>query len=94
MFAICAAGYALAPMLIYPRVHKKDAFICGAPPGTIGKATKSGWIHEGLFVEFLDHINDWSCFSKESKILVILDNHESHISLAAIDKARECRIVY
>ena len=49
VYAICAAGYALAPILIYPRVHKKDAFIRGAPPGTIEKATKSGWINEGLF---------------------------------------------
>ena len=93
VYAICAAGYALAPMLIYPRVHEKDAFIRGAPPGTIGKATKSGWINEGLFVKFLDHISDLTCYSKESKILVILDNHESHISLAAIDKARERGIV-
>ena len=43
--------------------------------------------------DFLDHISDLTCCSKESKILVILDNHESHISLAAIDKARECGIV-
>ena len=43
--------------------------------------------------DFLDHINDLTCFSKESKILETLDNHESHISLAAIDKARECGIV-
>ena len=93
VYAICVAGYAVAPMLTYPRVHKKDAFIRGAPPGTIGKATKTGWINKGLFVEFLDHISDLTCCSKESKILVILDNHESHISLAAIDKAREHGIV-
>ena len=93
VYAICAAGYALAPMLIYLRVHNKDAFIRGAPPGTIGKATKSGWINEGLFVEFLDHISDLTCCSEESKILVILDNHKSYISLAAIDKARKRGIV-
>ena len=88
VYAICAGGYALAPILIYPRVHKKDAFILGATTGTTGKATKSGWINEGLFVEFLDYISDLTCCSKESKTLVVLDKHESHISLAAIDKAR------
>ena len=93
VYAICTASHALAPMLIYHGVHKKDAFIRGAPPGTIGEATKSGWINEGLFVEFLDDINDLNCCSKESKIVVILDNHESLISLAAIDKARKRGIV-
>ena len=54
------------------------------------KSNKAGWINEGLFVEFLDHISDLTCCSKESKIL---GNHDSHISLAAIDKARERGIV-
>ena len=41
-YAICATGYALAPMLIYPRVNYKKHFIRGAPPGTIGEASRSG----------------------------------------------------
>jgi len=93
VYAICASGYALAPMLIFPRVNYRDHFIRGAPPGTIGKATRTGWINEEAFISFLGYIADMTVSSHDNKILIILDNHESHISLGAVDKARERGIV-
>ena len=42
VYAICAAGYALPPMLIFPRIHFRDYFIRGGSPGCIGRATRSG----------------------------------------------------
>ena len=93
IYAVCVAGYALPPMLIFPRVNCQEHFIRGAPVGTIGKATRSGWINESAFLDFLDHVGDLTCSSRENKILVLLDNHETHISLSVIDKAREKGIV-
>ena len=93
VYAVCAAGYALPPKLIFPRVNYREHFIRGAPVGTIGKATRSGWINESAFLDFLDHVGDLICSSRENKILVLLDNHETHISLSVIDKAREKGIV-
>ena len=89
VYAVCAAGSALPPMLIFPRVNYREHFICGGPVGTIGKATRSGRINESAFLDFLDHVGDLTCSSRENKILVLLDNHETHISLSVINKARE-----
>ena len=93
LYAVCASGHALAPMLIFPRVRYREHFICGGPPGCIGKATRSGWINADLFVDFLMHISKLTRCSPDRKILVIMENHESHLSIAAIDKARDLGIV-
>ena len=37
----------------------------------------------------MDHVSDLTACSSERKILAIMDNHKSHITIAAIDKARE-----
>ena len=39
------------------------------------------------------HINEFTCCSRDRKILVLMDNHESHLSIAAIYKARDLGIV-
>ena len=80
-------------MLIFPRARYKEHFICGGPPGCIGRATRSGWINADLFVDFLTRISKFTGCSPDRKILVIMDNHESHLSIAAIDKARDLGIV-
>ena len=51
-YAVCAAGRALVPMLIFPRVRYREYLIRGGPPGFIGRATRSGWINADLFVDF------------------------------------------
>ena len=93
LYAVCASRHALAPMLIFPRVRYRKHIICGGPPGFIGRATRSGWINADLFVDFLMHISKLTGCSPACKILVIMDNHESHLSIAAIGKARNLGIV-
>ena len=39
------------------------------------------------------HISELTGCSSDHKILVLIDNHESHLSIAAIDKARDLGIV-
>ena len=73
-------------------MNHHDYFIRGSSPGSIGRATRTGWINEEVFVDYLIHIVHHSR-SIENKILFILDNHESHISLEAIDFARTSGIV-
>ena len=93
VYTICASGNVLPPLFIFPRVNYRDHFIRGSPPGSTGRATRSGWINEEVFVHYLKHIVHHSRCSIENKILLILDNHESHISLEAIDFARTSGIV-
>ncbi|KAJ8928619.1 hypothetical protein NQ314_018788 [Rhamnusium bicolor] len=61
----------------------------GAPYGTLGLASKSGWMTASLFVEVLHHIKKNINCSTEDPILLIIDNHETHASLAAINFCRD-----
>lgn len=80
-----AYGHAILPVIIFPRVRFKDHMINGAPPRTIGLACQSGWMNSVLFIETLKHFIKYTNSSKENPSLLIMDNHESHISLNAID---------
>lgn len=91
--AVSATGNAVPPMFIFPRVRYKDHFITGAPPGSIGTSTRSGWINEDTFAEFLEHLVDHIKCSTEQPVLLILDNHEAHVSLRALDIAKRKGIV-
>ncbi|CAM1295476.1 Uncharacterised protein r2_g465 [Pycnogonum litorale] len=93
VYTINASGQVLPPMFIFPRKNFRDHFINGGPPGCIGKPNQSGWINEQLFIEYLQHIIRNTRCTKERKILLILDNHESHVSVAAIDLAKDNGIV-
>lgn len=93
VYTVSAAGNVIPPMFIFPRVNYKDHFIRGAPPGSIGRATRSGWINEDIFVEYVQHIIRNVRCSPDHKILLIMDNHESHISLKVIDLAKANGII-
>ena len=81
-----AAGNSVPPMMIFPQVNYKDHFIRGAPPGTIGDATPSGWMQTELFIKFIEPFISITQCSVEKKVLLILDNHEMHMSLGAVEK--------
>ncbi|GFO13383.1 tigger transposable element-derived protein 6 [Plakobranchus ocellatus] len=90
---INAIGNCLLPCLVFPRKQFKPHMIFGAPPGTYGFANPSGWMTKQLFVECLRHIHRHVRSTPENKVLVILDNHESHISIEAVDYCRDNGIV-
>lgn len=94
MIAACNAGGGfIPPMLIFPRVHYKDFMINGAPEGTLGAANPSGWSNERTFVMFMKHFIKFARPSKEHPIIVLMDNHESHISVEAIRLAKENGVI-
>lgn len=79
-----AAGNALPPVYVFPRIRYKEHFVNGGPNGCIGIAEKSGWMTSEGFMEVLNHIKNNTRCCKERPILIFLDNHVSHCSLAAI----------
>jgi hypothetical protein len=89
IYGINAAGTVVPPMLIFPRKNVRDHFTKGGPPGCIAGANPSGWVNEDLFLEYLNHFIRFTRCSKKKKVLMILDNHESHISIAAVDLAKD-----
>ncbi|KAI4825723.1 hypothetical protein KUCAC02_021394 [Chaenocephalus aceratus] len=82
--AVNATGNAVPPMFIFPRVRFKDSLLNGSPAGSIGHCTKSGWMNEDAFLIFLKHFIRHTNCSTDHPVLLILDNHESHISLKDI----------
>ncbi|GFN90525.1 Jerky protein [Plakobranchus ocellatus] len=59
----------------------------------VGYANQSGWMNKELFIKFLEHFIKQTNCSIDNKILLILDNHETHMSLEAVDLARANGIV-
>nr|CAI5827726.1 unnamed protein product [Callosobruchus analis] len=88
-----AGGGFIPPMLIFPRVNFKDFMIHGAPEGTLGAATPTGWSNEALFVMFMKHFIKFARTSKERPVINFMDNHESHISVPAIRLAKENGVI-
>ncbi|ELT93700.1 hypothetical protein CAPTEDRAFT_207955 [Capitella teleta] len=85
-------GNSIPPLLVFPRVNFKEHMLHGSPAGTVGVAKPSGWITKDLFLHWMDHFIQHASSSKENPTLLLLDNHESHCSIASIDKARDAGI--
>ena len=65
----------------------------GAPQGSQGFCSASGWIDSSIFLEWLKHFQFHTNSSTNFKVILILDNHCSHLSLPRIDYARDKGII-
>lgn len=88
-----ALGNSVPPCMIFPRVHFKTHMINGAPPETLGLATPSGWSNSDKFEDFLNHFIKHVRPTNDNKVLLILDNHESHMSIKIIELAKNNGII-
>lgn len=93
--AVNAIGNFIPPFLVFPRVNVRDFMYVGAPPGTVGVGhpKHSGWMTKENFVQFLNHFILHVKCSSEHKVLLLMDNHESHISLESLELAKNNGIV-
>ncbi|KAJ4440373.1 hypothetical protein ANN_08514 [Periplaneta americana] len=85
--------YYVPPALIFPRKRYKPEFCDRTPPDTLGMVSDSGFINSELFMTWLEHFSKHVVPSQQEKKLLILDNHISHCSLAAIEYCREKGII-
>lgn len=90
---INAVGNSVPPFLVFPRVHFKNQMLFGAPAGSSGSATKSGWMNGEIFVEVLIHFQRHVKCSKENPVILIFDNHESHITIGSLEFAKQNGII-
>ena len=84
-----AGGNFVPPVLIYPRKRQNEALLHGAPFGTIQMCSDSGFINSDLFVDWLKHFQASVKSSQQDPVLLVVDNHSSHISLASVLYCRE-----
>lgn len=91
--AISAAGNTVPPMFVFPRKNYKDYFINGGPPDCVGKGNASGWVTDIEFYSFIEHFIKHVKPSKEQPILLVLDNHSSHLHIKTIELAKNNGII-
>lgn len=86
---ICANGNALPPVFVFPRVRHNEPMMAKADPSALGLVNKSGWMTSESFLLILNFFKDNVRCDKEHPVLLIMDNHESHLSIAGIHFCRE-----
>ncbi|KAB0805686.1 hypothetical protein PPYR_02656 [Photinus pyralis] len=91
--AVSASGNSIPPMFLFPRKNYRDYFVGNGPQGCIGAANPSGWMTENEFYVFLQHFAKHSRASKEKPVLLLLDNHESHLSLKGITFCKDNGVI-
>ncbi|XP_046383032.1 uncharacterized protein LOC124172345 isoform X2 [Ischnura elegans] len=90
---VSASGNTIPPAFVFPRVKFSDHMLINAPPGSLGLTSKSGWMTAEIFPEVIKHFIKHTKTSKEDPTLLIMDNHQSHISIQVIDLAKEYGIM-
>lgn len=58
------------------------------PVGSIGGANPSGLSKEKLFEKWFEFFVEYVKPSKDEPVLLLLENDESHVTIAVIEKAR------
>ena len=85
VFAVIASGVYVPPMLIYPHQRMRPTLGKNGPPGAKYCCSKNGRINTELFVERLSHFKKFLKPTEADPVLLICDNHTSHISLQAYE---------
>lgn len=91
--AVNATGNSIPPLFVFPRVNFKPFMLNGAPSGSIGSANPSGWSNDVIFVHFLHHFIKHVRPSVDRPVLLLLDNHETHVNISVIDLAKKSGII-
>ena len=88
---ISASGNAIPPLFIFPRAKYNASWILNGPPGCVGCAGKSGsgWMTVEVFSKvYLPHFVKHAKSSIDHPVMLILDNHESHVSIDSLNFAK------
>lgn len=90
---ISASGNTVPPVFIFPRVRFSELMVEGGPTGSIALCNKSGWMTGDNFSIAFEHFIKHSKPSKEAPVLLMIDNHESHINLNVVANARKNGVI-
>ncbi|CAG4997620.1 unnamed protein product [Parnassius apollo] len=87
--AINAMGGYIPPFMIFPRKNWQDRMLNGAPAGTNASVFPSDSMTAENFIKFLQHFKKYTKCSVEYPMLIIMDNHDSHISIESLNFAKK-----
>ena len=91
--AVNAIGSVMPPMLIFPRKKFRDHFIAQGPVGCVGAGNASGWMDRDTFYATMEHFVKVAKPSKDRPVLLLLDNHDSHLSVRVLEYAKANGVV-
>ncbi|XP_057380308.1 uncharacterized protein LOC130702711 [Daphnia carinata] len=89
---ICDAGTHCPPVYVFPRKNFLSSMSSHGSPGCLGIAHPSGWINADTFLMALQHFKKFVDCSVDNPILLLLDNHSSHMDYKVICFAKESGI--
>ncbi|XP_047135556.1 uncharacterized protein LOC124812697 [Hydra vulgaris] len=87
--AVNAIGNSIPPFFIFPRNHFKGSMINGGLTGCVRIANPFGWMNVATFLEWMKHFIQNVKYSPANPVLLLLDNHESHVSIVCLDLAKK-----
>jgi hypothetical protein len=88
-----ARGNYIPPFFAFPRKNFGDYFIANGPKGSAGSADKSRWMTGDDFLLLMEHSMKHTRVTKYKPVLLLLDNHHSHLSLRALDLDKDNGVV-
>lgn len=91
--AINACGQYMPPFFIFPQKKMSAIFLERAAPSSEGVANGSGWMRGPDFLLYMQHFVRHAKATKDTPKLLLLDNHQSHMSLDALVYAEENGVV-
>ncbi|XP_049955074.1 uncharacterized protein LOC126471049 [Schistocerca serialis cubense] len=87
------AGTYIPPMFIFHRKRMSYLLSKGGLVGTIYGCSVNGWSNESLFFKWIQHFLNIVKSTIDYPVLLILDNHSSHISLEIFEFCKKRSIV-
>lgn len=88
-----AIGTFVPPVFIFPRKRMKNEIMDNAPIGSKAFCQENGWMCGELFVQWLKHFVHYTKASKENKVLLLLDGHNSHKCLEVLQYAKDNGVI-
>ncbi|XP_065941319.1 uncharacterized protein [Magallana gigas] len=89
-----ASGVAIPPYFVFPGMRMRSELMEGSTPGAAGDVTESGWSNSVIFLQYLQsHFVHYVSGGLDEPVLLLLDGHRSHVSVAAVEWAKEHNIV-
>lgn len=89
-----AAGSFVPPLLIFARKRMSPYLLDGAPPGTQATVSDNGWTNGPVFLEWLRFFIETVRPTAEKKVLLVMDNHESHKYYPALELASKNHVIF
>lgn len=89
-----ASGVAIPPYFVFPGMRMRTELMEGATPGATGDVSESGWSNSVIFLQYLqNHFLQHVPGGLHEPVLLLLDGHKSHVSVAAVEWAKEHNVI-